>query len=217
MSEIAAARNSETPQDRELLDLLEGTIARVRGDTEKAMLAFDKARNRLEAALAERPDDPAIVSNLAWAYAGLGRKEDALRASQRSVELMPSWRDATEGPFYANMQAQTLAWFGDKDAALNQLTGVVKLPGGPSFGELNLDPSWDQLRGDPRFDELIDGSSASYPSRLATRERRCLFNASVSEPEHILEESRKTPDFGAINKYAWKELFKRIGSGPSAA
>jgi tetratricopeptide (TPR) repeat protein len=127
------------------------------------MLAFEKARNKLEAALAERPDDPAMVSNLAWAYAGLGRKEDALGASQRSVELIPSWRDAVEGPFYANMQAQTLAWFGDKDAALKQLTSVVKLPGGPSFGELKLDPSWDQLRGDARFDELIAEAAQPIP------------------------------------------------------
>ncbi len=162
-SEIAAARGSETPQDREFLDLLEGTISRVRGDAEKAMLAFEKARNKLEAALAERPDDPAIVSNLAWAYAGLGRKEDALRASQRSVELIPSWRDAAEGPSYANMQAQTLAWVGDKDAALKQLTSVVKLPGGPSFGELKLDPSWDELRGDPRFDELVAETAQPIP------------------------------------------------------
>jgi eukaryotic-like serine/threonine-protein kinase len=162
-SEIAAARGSETPQDSEFLDLLEGTIARVRGDAEKAMLAFEKARNKLEAALAERPDDPAIVSNLAWAYAGLGRKQDALRASQRSVELIPSWRDAADGPFYANMQAQTLAWFGDKDAALKQLASVVKLPGGPSFGELKLDPSWDELRGDPRFDRLIAEAAQPIP------------------------------------------------------
>ncbi len=153
--EIAAARGSETPQDREFLDLLQGTIARVEGDREKAMLAFERARNKLETVLAERPDDPAVISNLAWAYAGLGRKEEALRASQRSVELIPSWRDAAEGPFYANMQAQTLAWVGDKDAALKQLTSVVKLPGGPGFGELKLDPSWDDLRGDARFDKLI--------------------------------------------------------------
>jgi serine/threonine protein kinase/tetratricopeptide (TPR) repeat protein len=163
-SEIAAARSSETPQDREFLDLLEGTIARAQGDKEKAMLAFEKARTKLEAAVAERPDDPATVSNLAWAYAGLGRKEDALRASQRSVELVPSWRDAAEGPFYANMQAQTLAWVGDKDAALKQLAAVVKLPGGPSFGELKLDPSWDELRGDPRFDALI--AEAAHPISL---------------------------------------------------
>ena len=164
MSEIAAARSSETPRDWEFLDLLEGTIARVQGDAEKAMLAFERARKKLEVAVAERPDDPAIVSNLAWAYAGLGRREDALRTSQRSVELVPSWRDAADGPFYANMQAQTLAWLGDKDAALKQLTSVAKLPGGPSFGELKLDPSWDELRGDPRFDELI--AEAAQPISL---------------------------------------------------
>jgi eukaryotic-like serine/threonine-protein kinase len=162
-SEIAAARASETPQGREFLDLLEGTIARVQGDREKAMLAFERARNKLETVVAERPDDPGVVSNLAWAYAGLGRKEDALRTSQRSVELIPSWRDAAEGPFYANMQAQTLAWVGDKDAALKQLTSVVKLPGGPSFGELKLDPSWDELRGDPRFDKLVAETAQPIP------------------------------------------------------
>jgi serine/threonine-protein kinase len=162
-SEIAAARGSETPMDKEFLDLLEGTISLVRGDPEKAMFAFEKARNKLEAALAEQPDEPETISNLAWAYAGLGRREDALRANQRSVELVPSWRDATDGPFYANMQAQTLAWFGDKDAALKQLTSVVKLAGGPSFGELKLDPSWDELRGDPRFDELIAEAAQPIP------------------------------------------------------
>ncbi len=162
-SEIAAARRSETPQDRESLDLLEGTIERVQGDSAKAKLAFERARNKLEAILAERPDDPAVISNLAWAYAGLGRKEEALQASQRSVELVPSWRDAAEGPFYANMQAQTLAWLGDKDAALKQLSSVVKLPGGPSFGELKLDPGWDELRGDSRFDELIAQTAQPVP------------------------------------------------------
>ncbi len=163
VTEIAAARESETVQDRESLDLLEGTIERVQRDEEKAQLAFERARKKLEAVLAERPDDPAVISNLAWAYAGLGRKEEALQASQRSVELVPSWRDAAEGPFYANMQAQTLAWLGDKDAALKHLSNVVKLPGGPSFGELKLDPSWDELRGDPRFDELIAQAAQPIP------------------------------------------------------
>ncbi len=161
--EIEAARASGTALDTEFLDLLEGTIARIQGDAAKATLAFERARNKLETVLAERPDDTEAISNLAWAYAGLGRKEEALRASQQSVELVPSWRDATEGPFYANMQAQILAWVGDKDAALKQLSGVVKLPAGPSFGELKLDPSWDDLRGDPRFDELIEEAAQPVP------------------------------------------------------
>jgi tetratricopeptide (TPR) repeat protein len=103
--------------------------------------------------------------NLAAKYdAGLGRKEDALRTSQKAVQLIPSWRDAIEGPFYASMQAQVQAWVGNKDAAIEQLSALLKRAAGPSYGELKLDPSWDDLRGDPRFEGLI--ARASRPVSL---------------------------------------------------
>ncbi|MGH8095205.1 MAG: TPR end-of-group domain-containing protein [Chthoniobacterales bacterium] len=71
------------------------------------------------------------------------------------MQLIPTWRDATEGPLYATMQAQIHAWLGDRDAAIEQLARLVKLPAGPSYGELKLDPSWDDLRADPRFEGLL--------------------------------------------------------------
>ena len=153
--EIAAARKAEMAPKAEYLDLMEASVARAQGDAEKARLFFEKARAALEATLQKRPNDPSTLANLAWAYAGLGLKEDALRASQQSVQLVPSWRDAVEGPVYASMQAQNLAWVGDTDAAIKQLASVVKQPAGPSYGELKLDPGWDVLRADPRFAALL--------------------------------------------------------------
>ena len=79
------------------------------------------------------------------------------------MELIPSWRDAAEGPVYASMQAQNFAWLGDSDAAIKQLTSVVKQPAGPSYGELKLDPGWDVLRADPRFEALV-AEAAKPPS-----------------------------------------------------
>jgi hypothetical protein len=32
---------------------------------------------------------------------------------------------------------------------------VSKLPYGPSYGELRLDPEWDSLRGDPNFEKIV--------------------------------------------------------------
>jgi tetratricopeptide (TPR) repeat protein len=113
--------------------------------------------------LAKHSEEPALLANLAWAYAGLARKDDALRTIQQAVHLIPSWRDAMEGPAYASMQAQIQAWVGNKDAAIEQLRSVVKQPGGPSYGELKLDPGWDDLRADPRFEPLIAEAKQPIP------------------------------------------------------
>ena len=52
------------------------------------------------------------------------------------------------------------AWAGETDLALKQLEAVTKIPGGPSYGELRLDPMWDPLRGDPRFEKIVASLSA---------------------------------------------------------
>jgi hypothetical protein len=31
----------------------------------------------------------------------------------------------------------------------------VKIPAGPSYGELKFAPAWDPLRGDPRFAQIL--------------------------------------------------------------
>ena len=47
--------------------------------------------------------------------------------------------------------ATVYAWNGDRAAALQLLEEIVKLPGGPEAGDLELNPRWGDLRGDPRF------------------------------------------------------------------
>jgi hypothetical protein len=65
-------------------------------------------------------------------------------------------------------------WSGERDAALQQLAEVAKLPAmqtalfpasiGLSSGELKLDPIWDELRNDPRFDNI--SAEAAKPITL---------------------------------------------------
>jgi quercetin dioxygenase-like cupin family protein len=52
---------------------------------------WDEAIRLHEEALAERPDHPALLYNLACMEARGGRSDDALRHLQRSVELEPKW------------------------------------------------------------------------------------------------------------------------------
>ena len=63
-----------------------------------ALASYDSARIVLEGELEERPDDHRVLSSLGIVYAGLGRKEDAIRAGEKGAELSPVSRDALAGP-----------------------------------------------------------------------------------------------------------------------
>ena len=66
-----------------------------------------------------------------------------------------SLTDAMVGVILITNLVRIYALTGEKDLALEQLDIVSKLPCGPTYGELRLDPYWDSLRGDPRFQKIV--------------------------------------------------------------
>ena len=119
-----------------------------------------KARTELEEELRVHPDDMHLLSRLALIDAALGRKEEALSEGRRAMELAPTAQEAMFGSCpnevcVTRSFALICAWAGETDLALKQLEAVTKIPGGPSYGELRLDPMWDPLRGDPRFEKIV--------------------------------------------------------------
>jgi len=129
--------------------------ARAEGNVGRARTSFELARDRIIKKLVEQPDNPELVSNLSVADAGLGHKEEALREASRAIELCPMSRDVVEAPSYQTMLALVYAWSGEHDAALTELEKAVRLPRGPSYGELRFNPFWDDLRANARFDALL--------------------------------------------------------------
>jgi len=76
------------------------------------------------------------------------------------MELAPTVQQAMFGPCSTEVCAKTsfvllCARAGERESALEQLEALAKIPGGPSYGELRLDPIWDVLRGDPRFEKIV--------------------------------------------------------------
>ena len=160
-----------------------GRIARLRGEKEKARSYFEAARPRFEKWLAKHQAQTLIDSwrnshalgYIAEIDAGLGRKEDAIREARNAVELWPLKCDAWIAPDMGILLAIVYMWTGERDAALQQLAEVAKLPAlgpvvlagcpaGLSAGELKLDPLWDELRNDPRFDKIV--AEAAKPIKL---------------------------------------------------
>jgi serine/threonine protein kinase/tetratricopeptide (TPR) repeat protein len=140
----------------------EGQVARARGDKQKALAAFAAARNKLEAKFGDIPKDAIYLSEVATLDAGLGRKEDAIRNARHAVELLPIAKDSLNGPTLVANLALVYAWTGERARALDQLEIVATIPGeAPAYGDLLLNPCWDDLRADKRFDKIVAAAKAA--------------------------------------------------------
>jgi tetratricopeptide (TPR) repeat protein len=123
---------------------------------ELAKKYYDEARSILESKIDEQPADARFHSSLGIAYAGLGRKEDAIREGKLGVELLPIAKEAYRGPNRVEDLAQIYVMVDEHDKAIDQIKYLLSIPGELSIHLLQLDPAWDPLRNHPRFTKLID-------------------------------------------------------------
>jgi TolB-like protein/Tfp pilus assembly protein PilF len=141
---------------------IEGVIARMIKDNEKARSAFSAARAEQEKIVQAQPNYGPALCVLGLIDAGLGRKEEALREGRRAVELLPVEKDAIEGSAMIEYLATIAAWIGDKNLACEQLASIIRRPSSLSYGQLKLLPLWDPLRGDPRFEKLVEEAKQPF-------------------------------------------------------
>ena len=127
----------------------------IRGDARRARAYADSGRAFSEAKLRQHPDDSQLRGRLGYAYAVLGRRDEAAREGRRAVELLPTSRDALGGTFRLANLARIYTMTGEPDAAIDLIERLLAMPSWSSVQELRVDPSWDPLRGHPRFQRLV--------------------------------------------------------------
>jgi serine/threonine protein kinase/tetratricopeptide (TPR) repeat protein len=158
-AKTALSASGENPLSDDVIQFnrpfIEGLIARMTSDTDKARAAFVAARAAQEKAVQAQPNYGPPLCVLGLIDAALGRKEDALREGRRAVELLPVEKDAISGPRMIAQLAMIAAWAGEKDLACEQLAIAIHPPAPVTYGQLKLLPFWDSLRGDPRFEKIV--------------------------------------------------------------
>ncbi len=137
--------------------LLQATAYELMGDAERARAAFEQARVILEREVAARPEDPRVHLSLGRAYAGLGRKNEAIREAKRATEeLYPVELDALLGQQFIPAEVEIYALVGETDMALDRLEYLLSIPSHSTVHSIRLNPGFEPLRGHPRFERLVN-------------------------------------------------------------
>jgi serine/threonine-protein kinase len=156
----AEARDALDHQDRYWpIPLLIGQVHRLAGQHDLAVRSFAAARLELEQRVRQHPDDHRLHSSLGIAYAGLGRKDDAVREARRGCELMPPYKDAMRAIQRVEDLAVVYTMVSRKSDAIAALDDLLSSSGRFTAFVLRLDSRWDPLRGDPRFQSLLKKSN----------------------------------------------------------
>jgi len=124
-------------------------------ESELSRVYYDSARVVCEGRLKAQPDDASTHMNLAQAYAGLGRKQDAIREGKKAAELLPVSEDALIGTWIISTLATVYMMVGEYDLAIDQLEYLLSIPSFLQVEELRTHPTWDPLRNHPRFKALL--------------------------------------------------------------
>jgi tetratricopeptide (TPR) repeat protein len=139
-------------------------MQRLAGDTAGAKVTAEHARNTLEQASSDQPNDPFISAYLSQAYAETGEKDLALKLAERAIMLCSRAKDAVDGPLYERSLAIVQTTVGENSRAISTLTQLLQTnyrtsiyrPKEITPALLSFDPIWDSLRADPRFQKLCE-------------------------------------------------------------
>ena len=145
--------------DRGNWGLVNAQLYTMRGQPALARAFADTARLAYEAAIQAAPDDGQQHALLGVSLAFLGRREQAIRAAERGVELQPIEKDAYLGPYLQLQLARVHMMVGSKDKAVELLKPLVEVPNNLSKAWLRVDPTFDPLRSHPGFQALVGGTT----------------------------------------------------------
>ena len=94
-------------------------------------------------------------SALGLAYAGMGRKVEAIAEGRKAVEVTPRSADALDHTDAVADLARIYVRVGEPDAAMDQIEYLGTIPSYYSAGGYRTLPDWAPLRGNPRFERFL--------------------------------------------------------------
>ena len=127
------------------------------GKKELARKYYDEARRTYESNIQEGLEGTWLHGYLGIAYAGLGRKKEAIRQAKIAEELHPVTMDAFYHPLVVIL-AHLYMMVGDHEKAIDQIEYLLTNPDHWSVPLVKINPTWEPLHDHPRFQKLIQSA-----------------------------------------------------------
>ncbi len=119
------------------------------GEDSMAALGFEDIKANMEYMVNNQPNSSSNYLWLGIAYAGLGRKDEAIESGLKGVELN------NNGPAMYQL-AFIYVMTGEYDKAIDQLEYILEIPSYITVPFLKLEPLWIPIREHPRFIALLE-------------------------------------------------------------
>jgi TolB-like protein/class 3 adenylate cyclase len=157
-----AAKHSELQDERWDKQLQLAFVTKFPFDEQAARDAEKRLEERLAGSI-HREKQGELVIALSNVKMLLGKKKEALRIAEESVEQHPISEDAFVNVERLRRLAFMYLYAGENDRALQTFAKLVQLPGGEFYGELTYNPVLDGLRQDPRFEQILRQAQQPFP------------------------------------------------------
>ena len=130
------------------------------GELEQARGCAEKVLEHVEEVLQRDPDNGAALAFGALSFSAVGQPERAREWIDRALLLDPD-------NLYMryNLSWPLLAFFDDKEGALELLGPALKKAGATLVSLAAADRNLDSLRGDPRFEQMLESAKARVAER----------------------------------------------------
>ncbi len=146
-------------------ELFTAQVLFLTGDKAGATARLGRIPEELAQRLEREPKNPRHLAFQAIVDLIQGRPDDAIRASERSVELIPASLDALQAPLFQSFRALLYDHTGHKDQALAEFARLLRTPGADAIlnvYEMKRD-TLSSLHGDPRFEALLNDPANNAP------------------------------------------------------
>jgi non-specific serine/threonine protein kinase len=170
--DLALSRVSIPPYDSLDYYFDRGQIYKCMKQPDLMRAYFDSAYAHVEKFLLENPDDAAAHSYMGVIYAGLGRKNEAIREGKKAVELAPIEKDAFRNYAHLDYMLQIYIILDEQEDALKMLEHCLTLQTRFGLAHVFIDPDYAPMLDYPGFDKIVEKYANEYARDLWEKHRQ---------------------------------------------